>query len=99
LPAEVQRDFRQAMQEGDEAWVFYQRDGFTDAIDSALTKYAEAYDLHPRNREAVAALNRAADAALGSAGDDRELRRQIAQNLQERSPHFRKYGPVVQAAR
>lgn len=99
LPAEVQRDFRAAMQEGNEAWTFYQRDGFTDAIDSALTKYAEAYDMHPRNREAVAALNRAAEAALGSAGNDVELRRQIAQNLQGRSVHFRKYAPVVDAAR
>lgn len=99
LPVEVQRDFRDAMQEGNQAWVFYERDGFTDAIDSALTKYAEAYDLHPRNREAVAALNRAANAALGSAGNDRELRRQIAQNLQERSVYFRKYAPVVDAAK
>lgn len=99
LTAEVQRDFRAAMQEGNEAWVFYQRDGFTDAIDSALTKYAEAYDMHPRNREAVAALNRAADAALGAAGSDVDLRRQIAQNLQERSTYFRKYAPVVDAAK
>ena len=99
LPAEIQRDFRAAMQEGNEAWAFYQRDGFTDAIDSALTKYAEAYDMHPRNREAVAALSRAADAALGTAGNDTELRRQIAQNLQGRSAYFRKYAPVVEAAR
>lgn len=99
LSAEVQSDFRAAMQQGNEAWTFYERDGFADAIDSALTKYAEAYDLHPRNREAVAALNRAADAALRAAGGDAELRRNIAQNLQERSPHFRKYSPVVDAAK
>ena len=42
------------MQEGDEAWRFYERDGFADAIVGALTEYAQAYDLHPRNREAVA---------------------------------------------
>ncbi len=99
LPAEVQQDFRAAMQEGNEAWAFYERDGFADAIDGALTEYAQAYDLHPRNREAVAALNRAADAALRAAGDDVELRQKIARNLQDRSPHYRKYAPVVAAAK
>jgi hypothetical protein len=99
LPAEVQQEFREAMQVGNEAWAFYEREGFTDAINGALTKYAEAYDLHPRNREAVAALNRAADAALKAAGNDTELRREIARQLQERSVHFRKYTPVVEAAK
>ena len=55
--------------------------------------------MHPRNREAVAALNRAADAAIGAAGDDAELRQKIARNLQDRSGHFRKYAPVVDAAK
>jgi hypothetical protein len=99
LPAQVQLEFRAAMQEGNEAWRFYERDGFADAIDGALAKYSEAYDMHPRNREAVAALNRAADTALGAAGDDTELRQNIARNLQQRSPHFRKYAPVVEAAK
>lgn len=99
LPAQVQQDFRAAMQEGDEAWRFYQRDGFADAIDAALSSYSKAYELHPRNREAVAALNRAADEALRAAGDDSAQRHAIAQNLQERSAHFRKYAPVVDAAR
>jgi hypothetical protein len=99
LPAEVQQKFRAAMQDGNEAWQFYERDGLADAIEGALTRYAEAYDLHPRNREAVAALNRAADAALRAAGDDEERRRQTARNLQDRSAYFRKYAPVVAAAR
>jgi hypothetical protein len=98
LPAQVQLEFRTAMQEGDEAWAFYERDGFADAIDAALTSYAKAYEMHPRNRDAVAALNRAADEALGAAADD-EQRHAIAQNLQERSAHFRKYAPVVAAAK
>lgn len=99
LPAQVQRDFRAAMKEGDEAWAFYERDGFADAIDAALTKYAKAYELHPRNRAAVAALNRVADEALRVAGDDMGQRHAIAENLQDRSAHFRKYAPVVEAAR
>lgn len=99
LPAQVQGDFRAAMKEGDEAWAFYEREGLADAIDTALASYSKAYDLHPRNREAVAALNRAADEALRAAGRDVEARQGIAQNLQERSVHFRKYAPVVEAVK
>lgn len=99
LPAQVQQDFRAAMKDGDEAWAFYERDGFADAIEVALTSYSKAYDLHPRNREAVAALNRAADEALRAAGDDAARRHDIAKNLQVHSAHFRKYAPVVEAAK
>lgn len=99
LPASVQQDFRAAMQVGNEAWTFYERDGFADAIGTALSSYAKAYELHPRNREAVAALNRGADEALRAASDDAEKRREIARELQELSAHFRKYAPVVEAAR
>jgi hypothetical protein len=97
LPTQVQQEFREAMQKGDEAWAFYERDGFADAIDVALTSYAQAYDMHPRNREAVAALNRAADEALRAVDD--EHRQEFARNLQQRSAHFRKYAPVVAAAK
>lgn len=99
LPAQVQQEFRAAMQEGDEAWRFYERDGVADGALSAIKFYSEAYDMHPRNREAVAGLNRAAAAVLKEAGDDAEVRRHFAQELQKESPHFRKYAPVVAAAK
>jgi serine/threonine protein kinase len=99
LPAPVQQEFRSAMQEGDEAWAFYEREHLADAIWSAILEYSQAYDLHPRNREAVAALNKAANAFLKEAGDDPAQRREVAQTLQSQSPHFRKYAPVVEAAK
>lgn len=99
LPASVQQDFRTAMKQGDEAWAFYEREGFADAIQSALASYARAYDLHPRNREAVAALNRVADEALRVTKNDPARRRQIADDLQLLSSHFRKYAPVVNASK
>jgi serine/threonine protein kinase len=99
LPAQVQQEFRSAMQEGDEAWSFYEREHLADAIWSAILEYSQAYDLHPRNREAVAALNKAANAFLEEAGDDPRQRREVAQTLQNQSPHFRKYAPVVEAAK
>jgi len=99
LPASIQQDFRVAMKEGNEAWAFYQNEGFADAIESALASYAKAYDLHPRNREAVAALNRAADEALRVTKNDPARRHEIAESLQMLSAHFRKYAPVVDAAK
>jgi hypothetical protein len=99
LPLDVQQDFRAAMKEGDEAWAFYEREGFADAIDVALANYAKAYDMHPRNREAVAALNRAADEALRVTKNDPARRHEIANTLQQLSAHFRKYAPVVDAAK
>lgn len=99
LPADIQQQFRTAMKEGDEAWAFYEREGLADGIQSALANYAKAYDLHPRNREAVAALNRAADEALRVTKEDPARRHELASNLQLLSAHFRKYAPVVDAAK
>ena len=56
LPTETQQAFQEQMSTGNEAWGFYERDGFNDAIYTALTSYANAYRLHPRNREAVTGL-------------------------------------------
>jgi serine/threonine protein kinase len=98
LPADRQLEFKQKMSEGDAAWRFYEHDHIGDALDSAIDFYADAYNAHPRNREAVAALNRAADAVLQVTSDP-NVRRDLARKLQERSDYYRKYTPVVEAAR
>lgn len=98
LPLEQQQAFREKMEEGREAWTFYERERIDDAWSAAVDYYAEAYRLHPRNREAVAALNAAAKTLLASAKTD-EQRRALARHLQERSAHYRSYGPVVDAAK
>ena len=88
------------MQEGNEAWAFYEREHLADAYRTMRSaSYAHAYDIHPRNRDAVAALNRTADTLLEEAGDSEGKRREIARVLQETSGHFRQYPPVVDAAR
>lgn len=99
LTVQAQQDFRAAMKDGDEAWAFYEREGLADAIEVALTSYAKAYDLHPRNREAVAALNRAADEALRVTRQEPERHRETANKLQGFSAHLRKYAPVVDASK
>jgi serine/threonine protein kinase len=98
LSADRQLEFKQKMSEGDAAWRFYEHDHIGDALDSAIDFYAGAYSVHPRNRAAVAALNRAADAVLRTT-DDPAARGDLARKLQERSEYYRKYAPVVDAAR
>jgi hypothetical protein len=98
LPAVQQQAFRQSMAQGDEAWGFYSRERNIDALNSAVEHFVDAYEVHPRNRDAVTALNKVAGALLDAAGDDAEQRRALARSLQERSEYFRKYAPVVAAA-
>lgn len=97
LPIDKQQEFKQKMSEGDAAWKFFEHDHIGDALDSAIDFYADAYAVHPRNREAVSALNKAADAVLRAASDP-EMKRDLARKLQERSDYYRKYAPVVEAA-
>lgn len=98
LPSEQQALFRSKMAEGKEEWAFFEREGISVALIAAIDLYAEAYRIHPRNREAVAALNEAANALLAQARSADE-RRAYARDLQARSEHFRKYAPVVEAAK
>ena len=97
LPAETQREVTEQLKEGDEQFAFFQREG--TMLEDSISSYAAAYALHPRNRDAVKGLNRAADALLKQAGDDRELRAKVAEILQERSDYYKKYQPVVDAMR
>ncbi len=98
LSAEQQQAFRARMAQGNEEWAFFERDGISVALIAAIDLYADAYRVHPRNREAVAALNQAANALLDSATSE-EQRRVYARDLQARSEHFREYEPVVDAAK
>lgn len=98
LPAETQREFNAHMAEGDQEWRFYERDHNLLALVSAVERYADAYDLHPRNRRAMRALEGAADALLIETKDKPEARRQGARTLSEMSQHLAKYAPLMDAA-
>jgi serine/threonine protein kinase len=97
LTPQQQQEFTAAMQDGNEAWQFYTNDHIGDAWISALEQYAAAYDIHPRNREAVAALDTLADTVLEEADGKPELRKAVAAALQEKSPYYLHYAPVVDA--
>lgn len=98
LPLQTQQQFSEFMKQGDEEWIFFQRENNPAALQSAVDRYAQAYALHPRNRAAVKALRRAGDAFLKTAGDQSEQRKAIADYLQGQSDYYRKYAPVVNAA-
>jgi len=98
LPAEQQARFRENMAEGDAAWQFFERDHISDGAASAVDSYALAYEIHPRNREAVAGLKKAADALLGLPGNEKD-RQALAKELQKKSIFYEKYAPVVDAVR
>lgn len=98
LTQEQQMKFRADIAEGDTAWQFFQRDHISDGAATAIDSYAAAYDIHPRNREAVAGLKKAADALL-NLPNDKEARQALATELQKKSVFYQKYAPVVDAAR
>jgi len=97
LPAETQAQVTDLIRQGNEEWSFYRREQNVAALQGAVEQYARAYELHPRNREAVRGLRQAAHALL-NAVKTREERREIATFLQGQSDYFRNYQPVVDAA-
>lgn len=98
LSAQQQQDFRSAMTEGDKVWALYETDHNAMQVHDALAFYSDAYEIHPRNRDASRALAKAGDEYLRQAEDDAQ-RRQRAANLLEASAFFRRYPPVLDAAK
>lgn len=97
LPAETQQEFTAYMSEGDQLAQFFRTDGNLFALQEAVQQYDAAYRLHPRNRDATRALERAAVAMLDTAQDNAERKREIARQLSELSEYLRKYPPVEKA--
>lgn len=99
LPSEAQNVFHEKMAEGDQFWGFFVNEHQTDAAINAVDLYGQAYAIHPRNREAVAALKKSADALLALPGLDEKTRQALAKDLQTKSMFYEKYAPVVDAVR
>jgi hypothetical protein len=84
------------MSGGDQEWAFYQKSQNLFALQNAIGQYAEAYRLHPRNRQAVSALERSADAFLAAAKGDRAKQVELADALAKTSDYLAKYEPVAE---
>ncbi|MES1196651.1 MAG: hypothetical protein ABUL58_06880, partial [Steroidobacter sp.] len=65
------------------------------ALQEAVEQYASAYDLHPRDRDAVRALKKVADAALDATRDNPDQQREFAKSLAERSTYLSKDYPPM----
>lgn len=97
LPAHVQEDFKRQMSDGKEAWNFWVGEENQQSLIDAITFFSSAYALHPRNPDAVKALQMVGDAQLDLAKKDEELRYTIGCKLQRMSDYYRKYTPVLDA--
>jgi hypothetical protein len=95
LPSATQQQFNTYMSDGDKLWDFYVKDKNILALQEAVEQYAAAYDLHPRNRDAVKALKRAADAALDATSGNPEQQKEFAKSLIERSAFLAKDYPPM----
>ena len=97
LPSQTQLQFNAYMSDGDKLWSFYVKDKNILALQEAVEQYASAYDLHPRNRDAVKALKKVADATLDATKDNPEQQREFAKSLIARSTFLAKdYPPLHQ---
>jgi hypothetical protein len=99
LPADTQQQIKFDFAEGDKAWAFYTQAHVGDALTDSVEHYAMAYALHPRDRDAVRGLKRAADESLKLARTNPESLRTMAQRLADTSEFFKTYPPVVDALR
>jgi serine/threonine protein kinase len=95
LSAADQQAFRESMREGDEAWDFYASKHESFAWHDALAYYAQAWEKHPRNRQASAALRKLASRVLEDSPQDAPA---FADEMAKTSPYLRDYPPVRKLA-
>lgn len=94
LPVATQQQFARHMQAGDELWSFFEQDRNLLALQEAVEQYARAYSLHPRNRDATRALQRAAETGLAALKADSAKQRELAKALAQRSEYLANHEPV-----
>lgn len=99
LPTQVQQEFKSHMETGDGAFALALQDHNSFLLQDAANEYAKAYEVHPKNRDAVRALNKAADALLKAFSKDPDALRALARGLESESSYYRKYQPIVDAAK
>ncbi len=98
LPADVQSEIRTHLQQANEAWALTQK-GQGVLINDAVSEYAAAWELQPRNPEASRGLRQSADYIIErvKALPDAAVRRQQLQELAARSEFYAGYPPLKDA--
>ena len=100
LPTDIQRRVSDALRQGQESLAYVERTGDISASADAAQYFADAYSLHPRDTDAVAGLEEAADRAIRWYRDkgDRSAAEQL-RTFEARSPYYRTYRPLQEAIR
>jgi serine/threonine protein kinase len=99
LPLQLRQDVRKSLDNGHEALHYLERTNEMSVTEDAVVAFDDAYQLHPRNREAVAGLERAADLAIDwylKRPDHRDSLLQL-QNFQRKSEFYQTYRPLQDA--
>jgi serine/threonine protein kinase len=98
LPREQQASFLHEIQDGDRSWQLVTT-GQSFLINDALTHYGAAFDLHPKDPQAVAGLERSADYVISKLeqAPDRQAAAAQLEEVQKRSIYLESYPPLTKA--
>ncbi|MGH8179721.1 MAG: hypothetical protein ACRETR_01960 [Steroidobacteraceae bacterium] len=101
LPLATQHQFHDKIREGDASLAYLRSSGDITASADAAEYFAEAYQLHPRDPEAVHGLETAADYAIGwySKQPDRGDALRELKLFRAKSAFYAGYGPLQRAVR
>jgi hypothetical protein len=98
LPAEQRASFMREIQDADRSWQLVSA-GQSFLINDALAHYGAAFDLHPRDPQAVAGLKRSADYVIERLEHSPDHAAAAAQleDMKKRSAFLESYAPLVAA--
>lgn len=99
LPPSVQREFHHKVDEGENSLAYLERTHDVTASADAAEYFGEAYQLHPKDPQAVRGLETAAGYAIawyGKFPDHRQARRQL-ELFRAKSPFYVNYRPLERA--
>jgi len=99
LPPETQAAVRKALADGDEALRYVREAQLIEATADAADRYADAFTLHPRNRDAVKGLEASADhfIAWWERQQDRERALAELRKFRDKSEYYKGYAPLNEA--
>ena len=99
LPPAAQEEFHQHIAEGEQSLAYIAKTGDVGGSSDAAQYFAKAYAIHPKNREAVRGLKKAANYAIDwfSKRTDRAEARSELEKFRDYSDYYSKYTPINDA--
>ena len=99
LPVAEQQFIQRALDNGNQALQLVKQSHIIEATADAADSFAEAYERHPRNPDAVAGLKDAADAFIAWADEqpDKSVALAELRSFQAKSTYYARYAPLERA--